>query len=246
MGIKSEWTDSGSDAVGRAELACKENRGFYAVIVSSQFSEFSGIAVVKAITKKLRDDSPVIIMSAYDWSEIELDARTAGVDSFLTKPVFKSGLIRLFRKLRDGKDEYSEKPALDKMPEINYSGRRVLLVEDNEINCEIATEILKMSKIEVETAENGKIAVDKFSDSKPGYYDIIFMDIQMPVMNGYDATLAIRSLKREDAPKIPIIAMTANVFAEDVREAKRHGMNEHLAKPFDLNKLSEILKAYLE
>ena len=135
---------------------------------------------------------------------------------------------------------------LDNVKESDYSDKRLLLVEDNELNREIAIEILGMTGINIEEAGNGKDAVDKFSGSDIGYYDIIFMDIQMPVMNGYDATSAIRSLDRQDASSVPIIAMTANAFTEDIMDSKNAGMNEHLSKPLDVSKLTAVLKKYLD
>jgi len=135
---------------------------------------------------------------------------------------------------------------LDNVKESDYSGKRLLLVEDNEINREIAVEILGMTGIQIEEAHNGSEAVNKFSASEPGYYDIIIMDVQMTVMNGYKATTAIRSLDRQDASSVPIIAMTANAFTEDIMDSKNAGMNEHLSKPLDVSKLTAVLKKYLD
>lgn len=135
---------------------------------------------------------------------------------------------------------------LEEVTKADYSNKRILLVEDIELNREIAREILGMTGILIEEAEDGKEALDKFSASAPGYYDLILMDVQMPVMNGYEATMSIRALEREDAGSVPIVAMTANAFAEDVQDAGRAGMNAHLAKPFDLEKLMEVLRQYLE
>lgn len=152
-------------------------------------------------------------------------------------------IITIFLKLQDKQEELPQEQK--EFGECKYSDRRALLVDDNELNREIAVEILKMAGMDVEEAENGKEAADKFSQSKDGYYDIIFMDIQMPVMNGYDATAAIRSMKRADALDVPIIAMTANAFMEDVEASKSAGMNEHLSKPIDIEKLSAVLGKYL-
>ena len=139
----------------------------------------------------------------------------------------------------------ARKEAIDEITNFNYENRRVLIVEDNELNMEIAIEIFKMAGMETDTAENGAEAVDKFTEHEENYYDMIFMDIQMPVMNGYEATAAIRAMDRSDAKHVPIVAMTANAFAEDVRDSKRAGMNAHLAKPIDFGHLTDILKRYL-
>ena len=139
----------------------------------------------------------------------------------------------------------ARKEAIDEITNFNYENRRVLIVEDNELNMEIAIEIFKMAGMETDTAENGAEAVDKFTEHEENYYDMIFMDIQMPVMNGYEATAAIRAMDRSDAKHVPIVAMTANAFAEDIRDSKRAGMNAHLAKPIDFGHLTDILKRYL-
>lgn len=245
IGMKCEWVLSGEEAATLVENAHRENRDYFAVILDWQMPGMNGVQTTKAMKRVVGKDMPVVILSAYDWSDIEMDARAAGVDSFLSKPVLKTGFIRLFRKLKNGDEDGKASPELDEVSDCQYPGRRILLVEDNELNREIAAEVLGMTGMEIEEAENGKIAVDKFSASEPGYYDVIFMDVQMPVVNGYDATAAIRSLKRPDAGHIPIIAMTANAFVEDVEAAKNAGMNEHLSKPLDFEKLAAVLNKYL-
>lgn len=244
IGMSSEWVLSGQEAVERV-ADTHEGDDFYAVIMDWKMPGMDGLETVKEIRKIVGPEIKVIILSAYDWSEIEVEARAAGVDAFLSKPVFKSGISRLFHELKDGKSQNGAGLQLEKVTQNDYSGKRVLLVEDIELNREIAREILGMTGIEIEEAENGKMAVEKFSASENGYYDIILMDVQMPVMNGYDATSAIRTMERADASAVPIVAMTANAFAEDVRDAKAAGMNEHLAKPFDFRKLTELLERYL-
>ncbi len=246
IGMKSEGYPTGEEAVEAVDRTQGTPDQFYAAILDWRMPGMDGVETARAIKRLTRDDLPIIILSAYDWSDIELEARAAGVDAFLSKPVFKSGLIRMFKKLKSG--ELAEEPArqeLKAFEESDYSGRKVLLVEDNELNREIAREILEMAGFLVDEAENGKIAVDKFSASHNGEYHMILMDIQMPVMNGYDAAMAIRSLKRPDALHVPIIAMTANAFVEDIQAAKTAGMNEHLAKPIDFNELNGVLKKYL-
>ena len=170
--------------------------------------------------------------------------KAAGVDAFIAKPLFRSRLTATLRQFTSGRKEKTARNYLDELSEADYTGKRILLVEDNELNREIAVEILQMTGAEVETAENGKIAVEKVEASPKGLYDLIFMDIQMPVMNGYEATAAIRSLPGEQG-KLPIVAMTANAFAEDVQLAKNTGMNGHIAKPLDMNKLNDVLENWL-
>ena len=181
-----------------------------------------------------------VLSSAYSSEK----AKAAGIDAFIAKPLFRSRLTATLRQFTSGRKEKTARNYLEELSESDYTGKRILLVEDNELNREIGVEILQMTRPEVETAENGKIAVEKVEASPKGSYDLIFMDIQMPVMNGYEATAAIRSLPGEKG-KLPIVAMTANAFAEDVQLAKNTGMNGHIAKPLDMNKLNDVLKNWL-
>ena len=181
-----------------------------------------------------------VLSSAYSSEK----AKAAGIDAFIAKPLFRSRLTATLRQFTSGRKEKTARNYLEELSESEYTGKRILLVEDNELNREIAGEILQMTGTKVETAENGKIAVEKVEVSPKGSYDLIFMDIQMPVMNGYEATAAIRSLPGAKG-KLPIVAMTANAFAEDVQLAKNTGMNGHIAKPLDMNKLNDVLKNWL-
>ena len=181
-----------------------------------------------------------VLSSAYSSEK----AKAAGIDAFIAKPLFRSRLTATLRQFTSGRKEKTARNYLEELSESDYTGKRILLVEDNELNREIGVEILQMTRAEVETAENGKIAVEKVEASPKGSYDLIFMDIQMPVMNGYEATAAIRSLPGAKG-KLPIVSMTANAFAEDVQLAKNTGMNGHIAKPLDMNKLNDVLKNWL-
>ena len=181
-----------------------------------------------------------VLSSAYSSEK----AKAAGIDAFIAKPLFRSRLTATLRQFTSGRKEKTARNYLEELSESDYTGKRILLVEDNELNREIAGEILQMTGAKVETAENRKIAVEKVEASPKGSYDLIFMDIQMPVMNGYEATAAIRSLPGEKG-KLPIVAMTANAFAEDVQLAKNTGMNGHIAKPLDMNKLNDVLESWL-
>ena len=190
-------------------------------------------------------DVPIIILSAYNWSRIEEEAREAGVDGFISKPLFRSKLVYLFKQLTGGEEneglEKAERPLSR-----NFTGSRVLLVEDNELNREIAEEVIGGTGAMIESVENGRLAVERFEDVEDGYYDLIFMDIQMPVMNGYEAARAIRGSAKKDGKRIPIIAMTANAFVDDVMDSKRAGMNEHIAKPLDFDRLIECMNRWLQ
>ncbi len=244
IGMDSEWVLSGKEAVEKVTAHHEEGNEYFAVILDWKMPDLTGIETTREIRRIVGDEMPIIIISAYDWSDIELEARAAGANAFLSKPAFKSNLTRLFLGMvseDDGRDADEKFPAIGNY---DFSSMRVLLVEDNELNREIATEILEDTGMKVETAENGKQAVDLFETSSEGYYDMILMDIQMPVMNGYDATDAIRSLGKKDSRSIPIIAMTANAFAEDIHAALSAGMNEHIAKPLDLPKLMACIQKW--
>ncbi len=250
IGMKSTGCSSGMDAVAAMKQTVGTPQEFYAAILDWRMPEMDGIETARAIREVAGDELPVIILSAYDWSDIEAEARAAGVNAFLSKPVFKSGLIRQFKTLKSAEEQQTVEKAphepLKAIQESDYSDVRVLLVEDNDLNREIAREIMEMAGLQVEEAEDGKEAVEKVTASPEGYYDIIFMDIQMPVMSGYEATRAIRALDRADTAAVPIIAMTANAFLEDIQASKDAGMNEHLSKPIDFDRFSEILKKYLK
>lgn len=246
IGMRSEGCTSGQDAVEAVQRSMNSTLPFYAAILDWKMPGMDGLETAKAIKRLVGDTLPIIILSAYDWSDIELEARAAGVDAFLSKPVFKSRLIRTFKSLKnDTLKDTNKTSALEPLLQNDFSGRRVLLVEDNDLNREIAREVLEMSGLDVEEAENGQIAVDMFAASEAGYYSLILMDIQMPVMNGYNAASAIRALKHPDAMRIPILAMTANAFVEDIQAAKAAGMNEHLAKPINFDTLNSVLEKYL-
>ena len=206
--------------------------------------EMDGIETARQIRKRIGKEITIIVLTSYEFSEIEEEAKAAGVDAFVAKPLFRSRLTATLRQFTSGRKEKTARNYPDELSEADYTGKRILLVEDNELNREIAVEILQMTGAKVETAEDGKIAVEKVEASPEGLYDLVFMDIQMPVMNGYEATAAIRSLHGEKG-KLPIVAMTANAFAEDVQLAKNTGMNGHIAKPLDMNKLNDILKNWL-
>ena len=244
IGITGEWVLSGREAVEHCYARHELKNDYFAVILDWKMPDMDGIETARQIRKRIGKEITIIVLTSYEFSEIEEEAKAAGIDAFIAKPLFRSRLTATLRQFTSGRKEKTARNYLDELSEADYTGKRILLVEDNELNREIAVEILQMTGAEVETAENGKIAVEKVEASPKGSYDLVFMDIQMPVMNGYEATAAIRSLPGEQG-KLPIVAMTANAFAEDVQLAKNTGMNGHIAKPLDMNKLNDVLESWL-
>lgn len=244
IGIAGEWVLTGKEAVERCYARHETNSDYFAVILDWKMPEMDGIATARKIRERVGEEVTIIILTSFDFSEIEEEARAAGVNAFMAKPLFRSRLTATLRQFTSGKQEKNARNYLEDFAKENYAGKRILLVEDNELNREIAAEIIGMTGVTIDRAENGKIAVEKVMKAPEKWYDLIFMDIQMPIMNGYEATAAIRALAGSRC-KVPIIAMTANAFAEDVQLAKNTGMNEHIAKPLDLNKLNDVLKQWL-
>ena len=244
IGIAGEWVLTGREAVERCYARHEAGCDYFAVILDWKMPKMDGIETARKIREQVGKDVTIIILTSFEFSEIEEEARAAGVDAFIAKPLFRSRLTATLRQFTSGKRRKRPKPS-GKLCQTDYTNKRVLLVEDNELNREIAAEILGMTGVAVDIAENGKIAVEKVVAAPEKWYDLIFMDIQMPIMNGYEATAAIRSLPGGRG-KVPIIAMTANAFAEDVQLAKNTGMNEHIAKPLELDKLNDVLKQWLQ
>ena len=242
MGLRAEWTLSGREAVLRTRQAVMRNDNYSVYVVDWLMPDMNGVEVARRIRKETGEDVPIIILSAYDWSDIEDEAREAGVTAFCAKPLFQSELRRCLHSIVSTEKE--RKDSVDRTPEKQHTGR-ILLAEDNELNQEIAVAILEGAGFTIEVAENGQVAVDMLSQSKPGYYDLILMDVQMPEMDGYEATKAIRGMKDRELASIPILAMTANAFEEDRKEALRCGMNGHIVKPINVNKLFETLDGIL-
>lgn len=245
IGIDGEWVTSGEEAVEKTAEHHENGDDLFAVILDWKMPGMDGVKTTKAIRKRVGDDVPIIIISAYDWSDIELEARAAGANAFISKPLFKSRMVHLFNEFGKSSEPEKTESELASFEEENFNGYKALLVEDNELNAEIAGEILGMAGLEVEYAVNGKEAVDIVSGENGDRFDIIFMDVQMPVMKGYEAVRAIRALSGYYPKSVPIIAMTANAFAEDVTAAKNAGMNEHIAKPLDFTQLMKVLKKWL-
>ena len=244
IGMKGEYVLNGMEAVERVWERHQADEDYFAVILDWKMPGMDGMETARKIREKVGPDIPIIILSAYDWSSIEEEAKAAGVNGFIAKPLFRSRLLYLFNQFMD-KEQDLPKEEKGHVSKEYLQGKRVLLVEDNEINREIAEELLGLTGVLVESAENGQKAVEKYEQMGESYYDMILMDIQMPVMNGYEATRAIRKLPRKDAAEIPIIALTANAFAEDVLESRSAGMNEHLTKPLNMEDLEECLARWL-
>ena len=246
IGINSEWVCSGQEAIAIAVAKKRQKMDdeHFIVIMDLKMPDMNGIETTRLLRKEIGPDIPIIILSAYDIEEYEAEAREAGANGFISKPLFKSKLLQVLKKFTEEEDLKS-KASPKKLSAADYTGKRILLVEDNELNREIAVEIIGSTGVSIDTAVNGLEAVNIVSRSAEGYYQMILMDIQMPVMDGYESTRRIRTLSRSDVADMPIVAMTANAFSEDVANAVEAGMNYHLAKPIDIATLMMVLDKYL-
>ena len=243
VGMRAEWTLSGKEAVLRARQSIEMSDVYHAYIIDWRLPDMNGIEVTRQI-RSLHDDTPIIILTAYDWSDIEVEAKAAGVTAFCSKPMFMSDLRETLMSALGQKPADAVQRLL---PEKNadFKGKHILLVEDNELNREIAQEILQEYGFLVDSAENGAVAVEKVSTAAPGSYDLVLMDVQMPIMDGYTATRKIRALDDPARAKLPILAMTANAFDEDRRNALESGMNGFLSKPIVIDDLVQELRKIL-
>ena len=244
VGMRSEWTMSGKEAVLRARQSIEMNDAFRAYIIDWRLPDMNGIEVTRQI-RSLGDNTPIIILTAYDWSDIEVEAKAAGVTAFCAKPMFMSDLRESLLNALGHQKEKNEGvlPAVNEIGD--FKGRHLLLAEDNELNREIALEILGAYGFLIDTAQNGAEAVEKLAASKPGDYDLILMDIQMPIMDGYEATRRIRSIENSMLSSIPILAMTANAFDEDRKAATECGMDGFLSKPINIEEVLQALRGVL-
>ena len=242
VGMRAEWTLSGKEAVLRTRQAMMRGDGYRVYVIDWMLPDMNGVEVARRIRKEMGEDVPIIVLTAYDWSEIEDEAREAGVTAFCSKPLFLSELRSCLHSIVEEKEEKTEDEKSCPQP---FRTGRILLAEDNELNQEIAMEILGDAGFTTEIAENGKIAVEMLEQSEPGYYQLVLMDVQMPVMNGYEAAKTIRRLENAKLSSIPILAVTANAFEEEKQEALRCGMNGHIAKPIDVDVLLETLNELL-
>lgn len=240
IGIQADWTLSGEKAIEMVTRHHQMQDKYQIVLLDWKLPDMDGITVARRLRRIISEEMPLILISAYDWSEFEAEARDAGINGFISKPLFKSTLYHELKKYM-GVDDAMNKIDRD----VELLGRHVLVAEDNDLNWEILKELLTDVGMELEWAENGKICLEKFQASEPGQYDVILMDIRMPIMNGYETTRAIRALERSDAQSIPIIAMTADAFSEDIQHCLECGMNAHTAKPINLDEVISLLKKHI-
>ena len=239
VGCRVDWVLSGESALERAQKYRAENgRDYPMILVDWRLPGIDGIETASRLRKIIDKDAVILLTTSADWTEVEEQAKAAGINGTIPKPLFRS---TLYYGLRPYCLPDSEAPASEKTAAVELKGHRVLLAEDNDLNWEIAEELLSGLGLELERAENGKVCLDKFGESPEGYYDAILMDIRMPIMTGYEATRAIRALERPDAAAIPIIAMSADAFSDDVQRCLDSGMNGHLAKPIDLDEVAATL-----
>ena len=241
IGLRAEWTLFGKEAVLRTRQAVMRSDNYFVYVIDWLLPDMNGVEVARRVRQEVGKEVPIIVLTAYDWSDIEDEALEAGVTAFCSKPLFLSELKGCLNSIvNSGR----EQEALERRPEPVRKGR-ILLTEDNELNQEIAVAILEGAGFTTDVAENGQVAVEMLSSSQPGYYQLVLMDVQMPVMNGYEATRAIRRLENRKLADIPILAMTANAFEEDKQEALRSGMNGHIAKPINIELLMKELDQIL-
>ncbi len=240
IGIRAEWVLDGEDAVKMATRHHKMHTDYHVILLDWKLPDMDGIQTARELRRQLGNDVPILLMSAYDWTEIEDEARAAGISGFLMKPLFRSTLFYGLKPYMGAEDEQP----VEEKPKLQFSGKRVLVAEDNELNWEIANELLGDLGLTLDWAENGEVCANLFRNSEPGYYDAILMDIRMPIMDGYEATDTIRAMDRPDAD-IPIIAMTADAYSDDIQRCLDHGMNAHVAKPIDIDEVARILKRYI-
>ena len=243
IGVRAEWTLDGESALKMVAQRHRRGDDYHIILLDWKLPDMDGIATARLIREELGDDVPILLISAYDWGEIEHEARDAGITGFISKPLFRSTLFNSLRQFAGIGEEEAEPVQME--PGRDLTGRHILLAEDNELNWEIASELLGAEGLELDWAENGQICVEKLTASPEGYYDAVLMDIRMPVMGGYEATKVIRALDRADRD-LPIIAMTADAFAEDVKRSLDCGMNAHVAKPIDVCEVMRLLEKLIK
>lgn len=244
IGAQADWTCKSCEALSKIKAASDEKQPYDVVLMDWRMPDQDGIETTRRIRESVGRELPIVIISAYDWADIEEDAQGAGVNGFVTKPLFRSTLYQALQKYVLGEKFSLYEPGSPRR--YDFKGKRFLLVEDNELNREIAIELLSASGAVLDYACDGSEGVKKFEQSPEGFYDLVLMDIQMPVMNGYDATRKIRRLSRRDSGTVPILAMTADAFTEDISAAREAGMNGHLAKPLDVATMNREIDRFLK
>ncbi len=240
IGIQADWTLSGEKAITLVRKSHQTHDDYQIILLDWKLPGMDGLSVARKIREIIGDDMPIILISAYDWGELEPEAKEAGINGFIAKPLFKSTLFYGLKKYMGVDDQPDH---TDNNTEL--AGKHILVAEDNDLNWEILKELLFDLGLELDWAENGQICLEKFQSSEEGFYDAVLMDVRMPVMGGYECTENIRALNRPDAQTIPIIAMTADAFSEDIRKCLDSGMNAHTAKPINLDELISLLKKYI-
>ncbi|WP_420908086.1 response regulator [Dysosmobacter acutus] len=241
MGVKAEWVDSGRKAVEQVSALWEQGKHYDMILIDWKMPEMDGIETARRIRAVVGPEVTIIIMTAYDWIPIEHEAKMAGVNLLMSKPMFKSSIVSAFSKALGEKEERERQEETD----FDFTGKRILLAEDNALNTEVAVLLLKNKGFAVDTAENGLRALELFSKSPEGYYDAVLMDIRMPLMDGLTAASNLRHLSNADARTVPILAMTANAFDDDIEKSKAAGMNAHLAKPIDPKRLYQTLYDFI-
>ena len=242
IGVRSDWALTAEGALEMLERRASIRDNYHIILLDWKLPDMDGISAAREIRRRFGEETPIMLISAYDWSEIETEARDAGITGFISKPLFRSTLFYGLKPFIDASGTSEELVHEERYAD--FTGRRILLAEDNDLNWEIASELLSDLGLELDWAENGKLCVEKFQASSPGFYDAILMDLRMPVMTGYEATEAIRKLDRPDK-NIPIIAMTADAFSEDIKKCLDAGMNAHVAKPIDIREVSRLLEKFI-
>ena len=241
IGVKADWTPTAEGALEMLERRASVHDHYHIILLDWKLPDMDGIAAAKEIRRRFGSNTPIMLISAYDWSEIEAEAKDAGITGFISKPLFRSTLFYGLKPFVDGGGAVEQ---IREEKRADFTGCHILLAEDNDLNWEIANELLSDLGMELDWAENGRICVDKFENSPVGFYDAVLMDLRMPVMTGYEATAAIRGLDRPDRD-IPIIAMTADAFSEDIKKCLDAGMNAHVAKPIDIREISRLLEKFI-
>ncbi len=241
IGVKADWALDAESAIPMVDEHCRRGDGYHIILLDWKLPGMDGITAAREIRSRCGDETPILLISAYDWDEIQEEAVSAGITGFIAKPLFKSTLFYGLRPFAGSAAPAPGKKTMD------LRGRRVLVAEDNDLNWEIANDLLTEELgLTLEWAENGQVCAERFRLSSPGWYDAILMDIRMPVMTGYEATAAIRAMERPDAATIPIIAMTADAFAEDIKKCLDCGMNAHVAKPIDVGEVYRQLDKFIQ
>lgn len=243
LGVKADWASDGDTALKMVEKRQSQNQKYHIILLDRTLLQTDSLKTARRLRERCGNQVPILLISAGDRSDLAAEAVEAGISGFIAKPLFRS---TLFFGLRQFAEAEMPQPVDAAPAPVDFTGKRILLAEDNDLNWEIANELLSDLGLTLDWAENGKLCVEKFESSAEGWYDAILMDLRMPFMTGFEATEAIRALKRPDAATIPILAMSADVFADDIKHCLGSGMNAHIAKPIDVEEVARLLEQYLK